>query len=477
VGGKLEALSMVRQNLAALVFGGRAQKGEAKDRNRDEDETGKTAAELTARKEALERELYRLSADFRDEKTLMAAGAADICARLKPSEVLLDYLRYDRYTPADAKTGAGEVIEPSYLAFVLRGGADCGRPERVEIGPSGIVDRAVGKYRGLVKDRKSTKSVDSAAAEVRRLIWDPLAARVGAREWVWIVPDGTLSGVPFGALPRGQEYLAEKHVLSYLGSAADLTRLQPTAYSLQPVGALLVGGMDYDAVPPGAPAAAAGRGDSCGLLESFKKLQGAEQEVRDIAAILSTSMDPALVKTVTGAAATEAEIKRHLSGRKVVHLATHGFFSEIQCGPASLNPMIRSGVVFSGANARRGGGEYDGVLSAEEVVGLELHGTELVVLSACETGLGEVIAGEGVMGLRRAFALAGARSLVMSLWKVPDESTRRLMREFYLRIAAKPETPKPAALRDAQLVLLRDNRERLLDPEPHTWAGFIISGR
>src|SRR5207302_777118 len=137
------------------------------------------------------------------------------------------------------------------------------------------------------------------------------------------------------------------------------------------------------------------------------------------------------------------------------------------------NPLLRSGLALAGANTWLQGGSppvdaEDGLLTAENVVGLDLRGTELVVLSACETGLGEVRTGEGVFGLQRAFVLAGTKTLVMSLWSVPDEQTQELMEDFYRRILAGQ--PRATALRDAQLAL------RTRYPDPFYWGAFICLG-
>jgi CHAT domain-containing protein len=137
------------------------------------------------------------------------------------------------------------------------------------------------------------------------------------------------------------------------------------------------------------------------------------------------------------------------------------------------NPMLRSGLALAGANTWLKAGNppeeaEDGLLTAEDVTGLDLQATELVVLSACETGLGQVHVGEGVFGLRRAFVLAGARTLVMSLWKVPDEPTRELMEDFYARLLAGQA--RAEALRQAQLAL------KAKYPEPFYWGAFICQG-
>jgi CHAT domain-containing protein len=137
------------------------------------------------------------------------------------------------------------------------------------------------------------------------------------------------------------------------------------------------------------------------------------------------------------------------------------------------SPLLRSGLALAGANTWLRGGSppvdaEDGLLTAEDVSGLDLRDTEMVVLSACETGLGDVRTGDGVYGLQRAFTLSGARTLVMSLWKVPDLQTEELMVAFYRRLLAGE--PRALALRAAQ----REIREKY--PEPLFWGGFVCQG-
>jgi CHAT domain-containing protein len=183
-------------------------------------------------------------------------------------------------------------------------------------------------------------------------------------------------------------------------------------------------------------------------------------------------------------AAVESAIK-HVRSPLVLHIATHGFFlpdrpveraaaePEGRLGGAIENPMLRSGLALAGANTWLDGGllpsaAEDALLNGEDVSALDLTSTELVVLSACDTGLGDVTAGEGVFGLRRAFVLAGARTLIMSLWKVPDQQTQELMTEFYDRILAG--APRAAALRAAQLAI------KAVHPDPLYWGAFICQG-
>jgi CHAT domain-containing protein len=207
----------------------------------------------------------------------------------------------------------------------------------------------------------------------------------------------------------------------------------------------------------------------------FPRLPGTLAEGGQVAAVLG--VEPRL-----GPAAVEARLKGCASPR-VLHLATHGFCLPDQPGHpdgAGLaqgglpeNPLLRSGLALAGANTWLAGGALpaeaeDGLLTAEDVTGLDLLNSELVVLSACETGLGEVKAGEGVFGLRRAFQLAGARAVVMSLWKVPDEATCALMTGFYRNLLAGQ--PRAEALRQAQLEL------KVRYPNARYWGAFILQG-
>jgi CHAT domain-containing protein len=220
----------------------------------------------------------------------------------------------------------------------------------------------------------------------------------------------------------------------------------------------------------------------------FDRLPGTRAEGEAIAGLLG-------VQPWIDAAALEGRLKSGCRSPRILHLATHGFFLPDQprapgqdrlglgfepmgdmgrlAGPLPENPMLRSGLALAGANTWLKAGKppeeaEDGLLTAEDVSGLDLLATELVVLSACETGLGQVHVGEGVFGLRRAFVLAGAKTLVMSLWKVPDEPTRELMEDFYRRILAGQG--RADALRAAQLTM------KMKYPDPYYWGAFICQG-
>ncbi len=168
-------------------------------------------------------------------------------------------------------------------------------------------------------------------------------------------------------------------------------------------------------------------------------------------------------------------------GPKVLHLATHGFFltdqdllDEKRKAPYE-NPLVRSGIVLAGANRSMKTGTDEGIVTAEKILSLRLHGTDLVVLSACETGLGDVKSGEGVFGLRRAFTQAGTKGLVMSLWSVPDKETKEIMVNFYTNALVK-KMKRPEALRQAILTELTGVRKRYGTTKPFFWGAFVYMG-
>jgi MYXO-CTERM domain-containing protein len=203
----------------------------------------------------------------------------------------------------------------------------------------------------------------------------------------------------------------------------------------------------------------------------FAALRHAADEARSIVTTLTGAT------TLEGAAATEASLKA-LHAPKILHVSTHGFFDRddeaLHAAPDEKplhieNPLLRSGLAFAGAN-RGGVGKEDGLLTALEASQLDLWGTKLVVLSACETGMGQAKNGDGVYGLRRAFTMAGAETVVMSLWQVDARATTDLMKAYYQGLSAGGG--RAEALREVQRAML-SSADRA---HPHYWASFIVSG-
>jgi CHAT domain-containing protein len=355
-----------------------------------------------------------------------------------------------------------------------------------------------------------------------KLVFEPVVQLLENKKRLFIAPDGNLFRLPFETLPTNDErWIIDDYHISYLSSGRDLLRFnslllsQVSEVRSEVNKALVVAYPDYNFCKV-APEKAQQSGETTNLY--FSNLPGTKEEGERIAHLLG-------VDAVQGQLALKSVIKAAHSPW-ILHLATHGFVlnykapkrlspDEITEGmiikidrkavalsdngnenlilatPISLidasqrdeftrfsgkgldNPLLRSGLALAGANSWLKGAELpdeaeDGILTGEDVSGLDLVNTELVVLSACETGLGEIEAGEGVLGLRRAFVLAGAKTLVMSLWKVPDKATQELMVEFYKHLLRGDS--RSDALRNAQLAMKKQY------PHPLYWGAFICQG-
>jgi CHAT domain-containing protein len=397
--------------------------------------------------------------------------------------------------------------------------------------PAGKVEevRGEGPGRGACGRRASARGEDSpAAATLRKLVWKPLDLPAGTRTVV-LAPDGPLTGEPWAALPgpRPGTVLVEDHLLAVVPHGRFLLeQLLAEAPADRDTGRLLaVGAVRYDKEPAaveGRPLAPARGPETGGKALHWPNLPATRQELEQVLALAGKRTALSLRGTEAGS----AQLLRELPGARWAHLGTHGFFADRTFRSAlqldeddykaardavrgvrerkvagMRSPLVLSGLVLAGANLP---GRDDGVLTAEAIAGLDLSNLELAVLSACETGLGDVAGGEGVFGLQRAFHLAGARDVVASLWKVDDEATGVFMRLFY-RNLWQEGMPPIEALAQAQRYLYRNPKQlpvlaRLRGPdfdkevsrpaeppkgtEPRRgdraavklWAGFVLSG-
>jgi CHAT domain-containing protein len=456
--------------------------------------------EARAGKEKAERALAERSADARAEQQRAQIGLEAIRQHLPPGAALVSFVRYDR-TPRPAGLSAAALPPvPAYGAFILRTGEN--GVLFVPLGAAASIDRLVTQWRQQARNpgagagaAAAERAYLAAATRLRQTVWDPLAGLLEGTSKTFIVPDGLLNLVNIAALPAiAGGFLAEQDaVIHYLSTERDLV----IAVAPRPhLSLLALGGAAFDAGRP--QAATATRRSGCAAFGSvrFEDLPGSRREAAEIAGLWKTA--GANVSYLIGSDASETTLKRSLGGQRVVHLATHGFFLGPECvgggsgvravgGVVSAarrdsfyaddNPLLLSGLALAGANRRAAAGsdQDDGILTAEEIAGLNLQGVEWAVLSACDTGLGEIRAGEGVFGLRRAFQIAGARTIIMSLWSVEDLATRQWMASLYdARLRRKLGTAE--SVREANLTVLRDRRTRSLSTHPFYWAAFIAAG-
>ncbi len=436
-----------------------------------------------------------------------------------------------------------------YDAFILRSSRDSAGDARVAwatLGAADSIDEAVAAWRGALTGQEArssgasggeSKPADADPAQtLRQLVWQKIEPHLEGVHTVVILPDGALMRVPWGALPgrKPGSWLLEDYAVSTASYGQQLFGLLSDE-AVAGSGLLVAGGVRYDAQPANPNDSATG---SAGALlagrrgaafesrrPSWPQLPGTSVEAESVAALFPASGSETAPARLTGDRASEKAVARLAPRSRYIHLATHGFFAspnvasiwnfdpreqrmfddDLSSGlerstVAGRNPLLLSGVVLAGANLPPAQDELglptgdDGILTAEEVASLDLRETELVTLSACETGLGDVAAGEGVFGLQRAFQQAGARCVLASLWKVDDEATQALMTEFYRNLWQK-KLGKPAALRAAKLKMIRDynpasgqvrglklvvrrppGEKRPTRLPPFYWAAFQLSG-
>jgi CHAT domain-containing protein len=447
-----------------------------------------------------------------------ALNPQTVAALLPERTALIDlflYLHHDR-PPAGARELKSEA---RFVAFVVRKGRE---PQRVDLGPARAIDDALSQWRQKIQ--RDRTGFDTPASELARRLWSPVEPLLTEIDTVLIAPDDLLNGLPWGALPdpKTGRFLIERFAFGTVISARQLARLVTT--KAQPAGEslLAVGGVDYGHLAAH-PVESVRANRSAPLTRaslSWRYLNGTKEEVESIAKLYEQVLK-VKPRLIIGQEATRIRVRAEMTGKRYLELATHGYFAPAIARAAGsfdlakldsttaavihredvpvLYPGLLSGLVWAGANdpvKDVATGVLDlgaGVMTAEEVEALSLAGCELVVLSACETGLGQVAGGEGVLGLQRAFQLAGARTVVASLWKVDDQATQALLTRFHRNLWEK-KMAKLEALREAQIWLIREGskhpelglRGGLKRPEPKLmdgdsvspfyWAAFVLSG-
>lgn len=444
-------------------------------------------------KQRLESELARQSASFSRELEYWNVNTQKVIESLPEDAALVEYLKYDCTMKLDQ-------TEPRYLAVVL---SSRGEVTIQPLGSAAEVDSCVAVYQAqfLNPERLDLEEYRKVAVEIYGLVVRPIRDKVAHAATLFIAPDGDLNLVSFaGLVDDDGDYLIEKVPIHYLSSGRDLLRLMHE--ETRGAGLLAIGDPDYDASVSlrlslavhrsAGSTIAAFLNEAFGLFRGCGKssggdsgLPGARREIELIADQWQRASDEP-VETYLSGAASEENLKSQCSGKRVIHLATHAYFSAIPdkqvvepyLSEVSIveNPLLRSGLYFAGSNLQGAGSERpgaeDGILTAEEVAGMNLGGTELVVLSACRTGIGDVMSGEGVYGLRRAFQMAGARTIVSALWRVSDSATADLMGQLY----QAPEGNLALLMHRIAIGRIQELRQQHKPDHPFYWGGFVAIG-
>ncbi len=456
--------------------------------------------ELSAQSTALEADLAKRSAPLRALAELPPpAKIVDrVAAALPRDSALVEFITYvDR--PLVLEPGAPGPQRPGelrYLALVLFPDATI---RFRDLGPAEPMDSAALRLRDALANRDAAFQL--LAQELYQRALQPLLPLLGKTRRLFVSPDGQLALVPFAALHDGQQFLVESFDFTYLPSGKHL--LSRPQVEGPPGSVVVLADPDFSASLQTLAltrAEAPARTERSAALESFfsslreapaqrtwatAPLPGTRQEAEAIQRLLPQA------QLFLGTEATKERLMQ-LETPGILHLATHGFFLEDASGPSGSralgeigelgqasepptppDPLLRSGLLLAGARAPMPSGAVSppesALVTALELAGLDLWGTQLVVLSACDTGRGDVRLGQGVYGLRRAFLVAGAETVVMSLWKVNDETTRELMEGYYANLLKGQG--RATALREAMREL------RHTQPHPHHWAPFIAMGQ
>ena len=440
------------------------------------------------------------------EQVSGSKGWEEIKKDLKQGETAIDFINFvnirekfydSSYTSADTV----------YCAFVIS--PDSEIPEMISLTSAKELNKI------LLNGNDTYINDPSASSEIYSLVISPLESFLSGTKKIYISPSGVLNSISFASLKNiAGEYLIDRFDIEYCNNLSEISFINTDKGSIDYKDAVLFGGIQYD-IDSAAYVNTSTKTHKLSASEetnnsldsaltslsnnrSFKAggwnfLLGTLTETQSVSDVLKENNTS--VKLFSGTDATEEAFKS-LSGNNspsLLHISTHGFFFPDLYGNLnsldkqeaakkqtsfkgvfrkSINPLMRSGLIFAGANlywrdGKKIKGTEDGILTAFEVTGMDLINTRLVVLSACETGLGDIANGEGVIGLQRAFKIAGVKNIIMSLWKVPDKETSELMQTFY-KYFFHDKLP----LRESFLNAQKDMRKKY--NEPYYWSAFIL---
>lgn len=463
VASLLEKLATTRQELSQQTIAA-PEEVQRKQHERNLAALEATEADLT-------QQLARLGMDVELPEGWVELQA--VRGQIAESQCLVEFSRFNVY---DAKTS--DKTGSRYVAWIIPPAGDVAI---IDLGEAVPIEAAIKAARHSIQSAVESilkegelvaeKKTRKALRELARLILDPLMPHLGDTKEFILSPDGLLWLVPWAALPLPDgAYTVENFNIRYVVSGRDLV----TGGSVAPetTAALVLADPDFN-LTPNTTELTRRPADGPRMFD-VSRLPGTAVEARAILPSLKKYAGQTWL--YLGRDAVEAVVKQ-VHSPLVLSLATHGFFLPMDTHGDAIakNPLLRCGLLLAGCNGcSLASSQNDGILTGLEIVGTDLRGTELVVLSACDTGLGDVNAGEGVAGVRQAFQLAGARSVVATLWQVPDADTAQLMSSFFA--ALTDTTDKSVALQQAQLARIQSRRERHGAAHPFFWAAFTLTG-
>ena len=486
----VKTLLVIRKQLASLMMLSDSEEGDPAKQGRID--------ELVRQEQAQSRTLSEQGGRSPGSATWIETD--DVRKTLKDDSVLVEIVKFRKYDFANPAAKEEDCPE-HYVAWIIPKN-EAGEIRVVDLGDATAIDEQVRAARIALKDapqlirengeQDAEKMLEPSLRSLAGSILYPLLDAVEPAKTVYLSPDSLMWLVPWSALPlQDGQYAIEKFDIRFLVTGRDLVRNEKTFDVANPV---IFADPDFNLDPAEVEAATqqllkkpSGQRNTLRAiapsgkfkLGTVSRLPGTKSEAEAVLPNLEL-FTATKASVYSGQSALEAVFKTVRQPRVLV-LSTHGFFEEDkpagESSQTSSNPLLRCGLLLAGCNkpidASVNDGE-DGILTGLEIVSVDLRGTDLVVLSACETGLGEVRNGEGVSGLRQAFQLAGARSVVSTLWQIPDRETARLMARFFDGLAETHD--KAGSLRQSQLKLIEARRDRNGAAHPFYWAAFTITG-
>jgi len=444
---------------------------------------GKNTEALDEKANSIEKELVKRSQVFSEFKQLQNISWKDVQKGLKEGEAALEFVHF-KYVDYSGDDFGDFIDSVMYCALVVT--PSCKTPEMIPLFIEKELESVLGKFGGNNSSyiEKLYGSNAKPQTELYKMIWGPIESYLYGVKKVFVSPSGLLHKISFSALAKQKNiYLCDNYNIEIKSSSGKIT--EETKSTITDRGnntsATVFGGITYDT-------------DSTET-KIWNYLAGTKTEIEQINKILKKGKVD--VGYFSNSSATEEEFKHIASTSNILHIATHGFFypdpNEIReevaqseevgeinfrggsrgFGVGSFvenpNPLMRSGLVFAGANdvwsKQNEDSLDDGVLTAQEVAHIDMRNTDLVVLSACETGLGDIKGSEGVYGLQRSFKMSGVKYIIMSLWQVPDKETSEFMTVFYKNLIKMNDVKKAFSVTQAQM------RKKY---DPYYWAAFEL---